>query len=111
MRDNNNTQNNIVTAIHVPQLSDTNYAKGLSTAFDDINNNFTTLSNHDFIKGDAGTSVSIVEANVWNNTYTELGEKLRDAIKNGYEPSAYSEIDGKGFILCFESDFARGIIS
>ena len=94
------TTNEIVTKIQVPELSNTQYAEGLSDAFDNINNNFTTLANHDFVKGDAGTSVSIVEKNVYDTAgkeYTNLGEKLINAIKNGYESSAYSEIDDTAF--------------
>ena len=98
------TTNEIVTNIQVPELSRPGYAADLRTAFNDINNNFTTLANHDFVKGEAGTSVSIVEVNVWDNNngngkYTQLGEQLKDAIIAGYEKdtSAYDEIAGKKF--------------
>ena len=56
-----NTINNQIplTQIIAPSLSDVNYASGLNDVFDNINDNFSTLSNHDFIKGESGTSVKI----------------------------------------------------
>ena len=55
------TINNIpLTPITVPELNSSEYANGISNAFDAINDNFELLANHDFVKGDRGNSVQIV---------------------------------------------------
>lgn len=50
-----------LTDIVVPSLNDVNYAAALNGVFENINNNFKTLANHEFVKGDKGKSVEIVE--------------------------------------------------
>lgn len=79
-----NTINNQIplTQIIAPSLSDANYASGLNDVFDNINDNFSTLSNHDFIKGESGTSVKIQEDKFFNEdgSLTILGKKLQYCI-------------------------------
>lgn len=41
--------------IQAPELSSSNYGGGVKTQFDNIDKNFKTLGNHDFIKGDSGS--------------------------------------------------------
>ena len=50
-----------LTSITVPNLNESGYAQQLSNAFTDINSNFVKLANRDFIKGENGDSVKIVE--------------------------------------------------
>ena len=81
-----NTINNQIplTQIIAPSLSDVNYASGLNDVFDNINDNFSTLSNHDFIKGESGTSVKIQEDKFFNEngSLTILGQKLKYCINS-----------------------------
>lgn len=69
--------------ISAPSLGNANYGKDLEAVFNNIDINFTTLGNHDFIKGEAGVSVCIEETE-----FTEInpitgksyGDMLRDCV-------------------------------
>lgn len=97
-----NTINNQIplTQIIAPSLSDVNYASGLNDVFDNINDNFSTLSNHDFIKGESGTSVKIQEDKFFNEdgSLTVLGKKLQYCILSlsNNEDEYADVIDGEG---------------
>ena len=53
-----NTETDVLTErIQCPDINDVNFASKLSSVFETINDNFARLSNHDFIKGESGTSV------------------------------------------------------
>lgn len=59
--------------IKIPELTDSTYGKSLKECFDNINKNFKTLSNHDFIKGAQGESLytattSLTEVDQNDNT-------------------------------------------
>lgn len=55
----NTTFNPALKPIVAPSLNEAGYAEALNTAFVNIDDNFTTLANYDFIKGENGSSVII----------------------------------------------------
>lgn len=86
-----------LASIIAPNLDASNYAHQLNQVFTNIDNNFTKLANHDFIKGERGDSVKIQEveliSSTTNNTVeneynidglTEFGELLLNSIKNNF---------------------------
>lgn len=54
MSDNNSLE---IKKIVAPSLSSSSYGKDLNECFNNINENFKILSNHDFIKGDQGQNI------------------------------------------------------
>ena len=83
----NNTEQNKQPAlidIKVPSINESGYASALNDAFKNIDNNFETLSNYDFIKGESGTSVSIKETPFYNadGKLSYYGEQLISCIKS-----------------------------
>lgn len=100
-------QTNFITGITVPGLTSTEYAEGLNNAFNNINNNFTTLANQDFVKGDAGSSVNVEYINIFDkNDYTGIGIKLKSAIIRGYEldRDVWKDIDGVSYDKLLKTD-------
>ena len=90
--------NNTLTPIVAPTLSDVKYAENLNQVFDNINDNFEKLAVHDFIKGEPGTSITIVEEPVFvlddndqiiydgdQPRLTVIGEQLKDYLRNLWE--------------------------
>ena len=76
---------NIVN-IKVPNLNSAEYAQGLEQVFDNINNNFQTLANHEFVKGDTGNSVFIKNELIYDSlseSYTDIGKQIKSTIYNG----------------------------
>lgn len=72
-----------LTKIVAPTLTDVKYANNLDTAFENINDNFIKLANHDFVKGESGASVEIRDTEKIvndNGTLTILGQKLKACI-------------------------------
>lgn len=71
-----------LNTIVAPSLNDAHYASGLNNVFTNINDNFTTLANHDFVKGESGTSVEIKTDSFFNEdgSLTILGKKLQYCI-------------------------------
>jgi hypothetical protein len=59
--------NKNIIDIKIPTLDDVNYATSLNEVFDNINKNFSILSNHEFIKGNDGKSIEIVETPFFTN--------------------------------------------
>lgn len=53
--------------ITAPTIGDAGYADNLNKTFNNIDANFATLSNYDFIKGESGTSVTIRETPFYIN--------------------------------------------
>lgn len=84
MSDNTNKSDVLMQPIVIPTLGDAGYADSLNEAFDTINKNFVKLSNHDFVKGDAGVSVKIADYKFFNEdgTLTVFGERLKEFIVN-----------------------------
>lgn len=76
--------------IKAPELNQTEYAQNLSETFENINKNFATLANYDFIKGESGNSVDIKEALFYdeNGDLTEYGEMLISYFETKY-PDTY----------------------
>lgn len=73
-------------SIIAPQLSDTQYGQSVVTQFENIDRNFKTLANHDFVKGEDGKSVKVIviqldkaadntsQEHIWyNNIITTIG--------------------------------------
>lgn len=56
---NSTTSNVFVSPIVTPEISRVEFSNDLEQAFENINDNFAKLANHDFIKGDQGTSVTV----------------------------------------------------
>lgn len=71
-----------VTPITIPSLNVAGYASGLDDAFEKINDNFSILANHEFIKGDSGRSVEVVSAKFFNEdgTLNIYGQKFQECI-------------------------------
>lgn len=84
MSDNTNNSEVLMQPIVIPTIGDAGYADSLNEAFDTINKNFVKLSNHDFVKGDAGVSVKIADYKFFNEdgTLTVFGERLKEFIVN-----------------------------
>lgn len=84
MSDNTNKSDVLMQPIIIPTIGDAGYADSLNEAFDTINKNFVKLSNHDFVKGDAGVSVKIADYKFFNEdgTLTVFGERLKEFIVN-----------------------------
>ena len=82
MSDNTNKSDVLMQPIVIPTIGDAGYADSLNEAFDTINKNFVKLSNHDFVKGDAGVSVKIADYKFFNEdgTLTVFGERLKEFI-------------------------------
>lgn len=76
--------------IQAPELNQTGYAQNLSETFENINKNFVTLANYDFIKGESGNSVDIKEALFYdeNGNFTKYGEMLVSYFETKY-PDTY----------------------
>lgn len=89
-----------LAGIIAPNLDASNYAHQLNQVFTNIDNNFTKLANHDFIKGERGDSVKIQEVELISSTtdnsvaneyneynidgLTRFGELLLNSIKNNF---------------------------
>jgi hypothetical protein len=89
--------------INVPNLNDADYAKQLSQSFSNIDTNFKKLSNRDFIKGENGDSVKIVEEELIDSSFinsdnpldglTSLGKMLIEAIELKYDSKTLKDIE------------------
>lgn len=88
----------LIKRIDCPELDSVEFASDLETAFVNINNNFQKLSNHDFIKGDMGSSVKIVSTPI----YTD-GE-LTDDICKGLHNFIESLLEGKDPVIKYPID-------
>lgn len=62
-------------------LNSAEYADGIDAAFNAIDDNFSLLANHDFVKGDRGNAVSIKCINL--NEHQDLKDKLCEEILKG----------------------------
>lgn len=97
MSDNTNKSDVLMQPIVIPTIGDAGYADSLNEAFDTINKNFVKLSNHDFVKGDAGVSVKIADYKFFNEdrTLTVFGERLKEFIVNMSERPDIEQADIK----------------
>ena len=80
--------NNLIKNITAPNLNDINYADSLNEVFNNINNNFSILANHDFIKGDTGKSVKIKTDKVISYL-----DKIKECIEEGYNNDTLKTIN------------------
>ena len=78
-----NTSTDVLTErIQCPDINDVNFASELRSVFETINDNFARLSNHDFIKGESGTSVYIKKEPIYNgSTLSTFGNNLKNYLK------------------------------
>lgn len=58
-----NTSYDMIT-ITAPNIDSPEYGKKIDEQFDNINNNFSKLANHDFIKGENGSSIEVDNVNI-----------------------------------------------
>lgn len=87
------TNNNcpLITEINAPTLNSTEYASDLSGVFNNINDNFTKLANHDFIKGDTGDSVEIITYDLTDES-NNYKSQIKSCIQKHFENREINEI-------------------
>ena len=80
-KSNNEIELNKIVA---PSLSEVGYASSLNEVFNNIDSNFTTLANRDFVKGETGDSLNskIVYFFDEEGNLTEYGKKLKECIES-----------------------------
>lgn len=106
-----NTCANLIP-ITAPELNDVNYATTFNEVINNINSNFITLANHDFIKGESGKSIDINDVAFFdeNGNKTEYAELLIECIKGqpGYKDTVITDDEGKSYTIWdnFNSDTA-----
>ena len=91
----NNHNNQIqLDEIFSPSLHPAGLSTGLDEAFEKINSNFLTLANHDFVKGDIGLSVRIVDEPFVNenNEPNVFAQKLKKCIESVSSPAERADI-------------------
>lgn len=86
MSDNTNLIGPALKPITAPTLNDAGYASALNDTFKNIDDNFATIANYDFIKGESGSSVIIrntplfVKDEFGNYKVSYYGQMLKDYI-------------------------------
>ena len=81
-KNENQLSNVVLTDIVAPSISDVSFASSLNEVFTNINNNFLTLENREFVKGDGGKSIEIREIEFFKDgEITTYGNHLKDCIK------------------------------
>lgn len=97
-----------INKIEVPTLGDVTYASDLSAALNSINDNFTTLANRDFVKGEHGTSVQIVEDKFFiDGEITILGTKLKKCIEARSTDLERADVTYEGGTLTLWDNFTQ----
>lgn len=107
-----NTNANFLHTIKAPSLNSADYANGIAQAFENIDANFKTLANQDFVKGETGKSIKIEPVLLYEQAndkaeipYTYLSEygcKIVDAILNKYDyKNQLNDININGNIITF----------
>lgn len=103
---------NYITEIVAPSLTDVSYGKSIDQQFENINENFRKVGNHDFIKGQPGDSIEIENVKIFNYDNTGelseielLGSNLYNALKNAVEEFAKSESSVIDNPLCSVGEF------
>lgn len=69
--------------IKAPSLTSTEYGKDIREQFDNIDENFRRVSNHDYIEGKSGANINVADLSLYdtvNKQFTELGKKLLNVI-------------------------------
>lgn len=113
MSDNTNKSDVLMQPIVIPTIGDAGYADSLNEAFDTINKNFAKLANRDFVKGDAGVSVKIVDYKFFNEdgTLTVFGKTFRDSLEKFIkdlakdQPNKLADIKDNGEKVCGLFDY------
>lgn len=93
-----------------PELNDVNYATALSEVFNNINNNFAQLANHNFVKGDDGNSVKVIDEQIFKsddkNQLTFIGNQLKECIESlGSKEEQLDITDNNGEVLSLWDNF------
>lgn len=70
-----------------PELTATDFAFNFKNMVDNIDANFKILANHDFIKGDRGDSVKVIETSIHdeNGELNEWGNLIKQCIEDNVE--------------------------
>lgn len=71
--------------IKAPSLTSTEYGKDIREQFDNIDENFRRVSNHDYIEGKSGANINVTDLSLYdtiNKQFTELGKKLLNVVAN-----------------------------
>lgn len=101
-----NTSTDVLTeCIQCPVINDANFASDLRSVFETINDNFARLSNHDFIKGESGTSVYIKQEPIYNgSTLSTFGNKLKNYLESLINPTNKT-LNSDGIVLDYFGNF------
>ena len=80
--------------ISIPELTSTEFATGLQGVIKNINDNFSILANHDFVKGDRGDSIKVIETELIdeNGNLTEFGSAIVACIENSTDENLRTPI-------------------
>ena len=73
-----------LSKIVAPSLTDVGFASGLNEVFENINRNFITLSNRDFVKGETGESLNIKTVYFFDESgnLNDYGKNLKKCIES-----------------------------
>lgn len=93
--------------IVAPSLNQSNYAENLSVTFDNIDKNFATLANYDFIKGESGESIRIEEVSFFNEDgeLNEYGEKIHKYFEDNFSEETRKDIIVNGVTISLFENF------
>lgn len=93
--------------IVAPSLNQSNYAENLSVTFDNIDKNFATLANYDFIKGESGESIRIEEVSFFNEDgeLNEYGEKIHKYFEDNFSEETRKDITVNGVTISLFENF------
>lgn len=90
---------NILKPIKAPKLTFADYGSRINEVFENIDSNFTKLSNHDYIKGDKGNSLYIKTVELSN--HFDIVDQLKDAVSRLFVNTP-KNIGGKGVFDWFD---------
>ena len=96
--------------ITAPELNQSNYGSDLSQTFENIDKNFSTLANYDFIKGESGKSVIIEEVPFYNEdgSLNKYGHKVKEYFITKYGSDALKSIyDSDGNEISLYDNFTK----
>lgn len=93
--------------IVAPSLNQSNYAESLSGTFDNIDKNFATLANYDFIKGESGESIRIEEVSFFNEDgeLNEYGKKIHKYFDDNFSEDITKDITVNGVTISLFENF------
>lgn len=93
--------------IVAPSLNQSNYAENLSVTFDNIDKNFATLANYDFIKGESGESIRIEEVSFFkeDGELNGYGEKIHKYFEDNFSEETRKDITVNGVTISLFENF------